>query len=520
MFFISHVTHFILFNDTATTEIYTLSLHDALPIYRLDVREPAQLVAQRRVVGDQVVEGRQVALLGVALAIDLDVADLASDGGLPHAVIDGVHEAAEHDDGSGAEAHGGQRDQRAAPVAEDVAEGQLRVERHGLEAPQFFVHGRRLGRGRVEGLRLLPRGARGARLAGLLEGETEVQVDGRHDAVRDGLRLRVLHRDDGPQILHRHVRLAEEIGHARGGDAAHDVDDERVGEALDRFVHCVEAALHPAGGLHAADARGLAHLGAAEPGQRRRVLRIHGDGLLEQGDGVVGAVGVERLSSLGDEVARLGLDVIRAQDGEDAEHGDGQEMSHRSLPSEISSTRSAADMMRGSWVENTNVTSRSRLRRRISSTMSRPVALSRLAVGSSASTSAGSPTSARAMATRCCWPPESSGGRWRARSPRPTCSRAALTRARRSPWRGRISSGYSTFSQAVRTGMRLKVWKTKPSLRARTSARAPADSALTGSPSIRISPAVGVSRQPMRLSSVVVPLPDGPAMATHSAVAA
>src|SRR2546427_9342541 len=44
------------------------------------------------------------------------------------------------------------------------------------------------------------------------------------------LRLRVLHRDDGPQILHRHVRLAEEIGHARGRDAAHDVDDERVGD--------------------------------------------------------------------------------------------------------------------------------------------------------------------------------------------------------------------------------------------------------------------------------------------------
>src|SRR2546422_4972029 len=27
---------FFFFNDTATTEIYTLSLHDALPIYRLD----------------------------------------------------------------------------------------------------------------------------------------------------------------------------------------------------------------------------------------------------------------------------------------------------------------------------------------------------------------------------------------------------------------------------------------------------------------------------------------------------
>src|SRR5437868_7604242 len=29
---------FFFFNDTATTEIYTLSLHDALPIYVLDIR--------------------------------------------------------------------------------------------------------------------------------------------------------------------------------------------------------------------------------------------------------------------------------------------------------------------------------------------------------------------------------------------------------------------------------------------------------------------------------------------------
>ena len=45
---------------------------------------------------------------------------------------------------------------------------------------------------------------------------------------------------------------------------------------------------------------------------------------------------------------------------------------------------------------------------------------SRLPVGSSARIIAGSVTSARAIATRCCWPPESSPGRWSARSPRPT----------------------------------------------------------------------------------------------------
>ncbi len=349
----------------------------------LDVLDPPELLAQRRVVGDQVVERREAALLGVAPAIDLDVADLAADGGLADAVVDGVHEAAEHDDGGGPEAHRGQRDQRAAPVAEDVAESQLRVDRHGLEAPQFLVDGRRLGRRRVEGLRLLPGRARGGRLSGLLVGEPEVEIDGRHDGVGNRLRLRVHQRDDVAEILHRRLGLPEQVGHARRRDAADHVHDDGVGEPLDRLVERVEAALHPAGGLHAADARGLADLRAAEPGEGGGTLRVRGDGLLEHRDGVVGTVGVERLASLDHEVRRLGLDVVGAQDGEKAKKGDGL-VFHRSLPSEISSTRSAADMIRGSWVENTKVTSRSRLRRRISSTMSRPVALSRLAVGSSA----------------------------------------------------------------------------------------------------------------------------------------
>ena len=36
---------FFFFNDTATTEIYTLSLHDALPIYRLHKKMNADLKA-------------------------------------------------------------------------------------------------------------------------------------------------------------------------------------------------------------------------------------------------------------------------------------------------------------------------------------------------------------------------------------------------------------------------------------------------------------------------------------------
>src|SRR3712207_8010965 len=37
---LSHACIFFFFNDTATTEIYTLSLHDALPILLLGGREP------------------------------------------------------------------------------------------------------------------------------------------------------------------------------------------------------------------------------------------------------------------------------------------------------------------------------------------------------------------------------------------------------------------------------------------------------------------------------------------------
>src|SRR5256885_8235026 len=40
MHIVTHVFYFFFFNDTATTEIYTLSLHDALPIWREVGGEP------------------------------------------------------------------------------------------------------------------------------------------------------------------------------------------------------------------------------------------------------------------------------------------------------------------------------------------------------------------------------------------------------------------------------------------------------------------------------------------------
>src|SRR2546430_12721567 len=40
--YLMHVFYFFFFNDTATTEIYTLSLHDALPIYQ-NLAKPSAL---------------------------------------------------------------------------------------------------------------------------------------------------------------------------------------------------------------------------------------------------------------------------------------------------------------------------------------------------------------------------------------------------------------------------------------------------------------------------------------------
>src|SRR3712207_7096088 len=54
----TYTCSFFFFNDTATTEIYTLSLHDALPIYDRTV-EPGQVDAgevQRRVADPLVVD--------------------------------------------------------------------------------------------------------------------------------------------------------------------------------------------------------------------------------------------------------------------------------------------------------------------------------------------------------------------------------------------------------------------------------------------------------------------------------
>jgi len=79
--------------------------------------------------------------------------------------------------------------------------------------------------------------------------------------------------------------------------------------------------------------------------------------------------------------------------------------------------------------------------------MSRPDPESRFPVGSSARMMSGSQASARAIATRCIWPRESSVGLCFIRSMSATCSKSLSTRSLRSlvpvP---RKRSGISTFS--------------------------------------------------------------------------
>ena len=79
-------------------------------------------------------------------------------------------------------------------------------------------------------------------------------------------------------------------------------------------------------------------------------------------------------------------------------------------PSARKSTRCATAAARASWVTITIVWPYSSTERRRSSRISPLVAESRFPVGSSAKSTVGFETSARAIATRCCCPPESSDG--------------------------------------------------------------------------------------------------------------
>ena len=155
--------------------------------------------------------------------------------------------------------------------------------------------------------------------------------------------------------------------------------------------------------------------------------------------------------------------------------------------------------------------------RRSSRSTSRVLALSRLPVGSSASSRLGSFARARARATRCCSPPDSRDGAATALAAIPSSSRSSSRRLRACLGLAPASSaGSSTLSATVMVDSRLKNWKTKPTCLRRSTAHADGDSPSTRLPRSQISPRVAGSRPPSTCSSVDFPEPDGPMTATNS----
>ncbi len=101
--------------------------------------------------------------------------------------------------------------------------------------------------------------------------------------------------------------------------------------------------------------------------------------------------------------------------------------------------------------------------RRTSSFMRSRVISSRAPNGSSMSRIRGSNESARAIATRCCMPPDSWYGMCRVNSPSSTRSSISLARfARQSRGLPRISSGSLTLSSTLRQSNSTGAWNTIP----------------------------------------------------------
>src|SRR6218665_763951 len=191
---------------------------------------------------------------------------------------------------------------------------------------------------------------------------------------------------------------------------------------------------------------------------------------------------------------------------------------HSTRPASMVMRRWHRSAMLRSCVTSTSVVPCSRLSANISCMMVSPVAKSRLPVGSSASSTAGCTTKARASATRCCSPPDSTLGECLRRWLRPT--RASISVAAwRASRRLASSSGSITFSSAVRWPISWKLWNTKPSCCARRAARASSSMANRSWPPSRTVPRVGQSSPAMMASRLLLPEPEAPTMATVSRAA-
>ena len=141
-----------------------------------------------------------------------------------------------------------------------------------------------------------------------------------------------------------------------------------------------------------------------------------------------------------------------------------------------------------------------------------PVRESSAPVGSSAKITCGRVIRARAIATRCCWPPESWLGRWVRRSVRPRDSTTSASTAR-SGLRPASSSGNRMFCSAVRVGSRLKDWNTNPIWSRRILVTARSGSLERSCCPTHTDPLVARSSPAMQCIRVDLPDPDGPMMA-------
>jgi hypothetical protein len=129
--------------------------------------------------------------------------------------------------------------------------------------------------------------------------------------------------------------------------------------------------------------------------------------------------------------------------------------------------------------------------------------------GSSISRNGGPNDSARAIATRCCIPPDSSYGWWLTKSVSPTSSASSATRASISRrGRRRTWSGRAMFAATVRQSNRTGDWNTIPNWRRRRASRG-------SSPLAWIRPPVGVDSPATSRRSVDLPQPDGPMSDTN-----
>src|SRR4051794_2606962 len=157
-----------------------------------------------------------------------------------------------------------------------------------------------------------------------------------------------------------------------------------------------------------------------------------------------------------------------------------------------------------------------RLIRSSSSMMPSLVSGSRFPVGSSASSTSGRLTNARAMATRCCSPPESSPGRRCALPSSPTISSTSGT-TRLIVRCGLLmtSSAKATFCATVRSRSRRKSWKTQPMVR-RSLGTCHLLIVFSVLPLTTIVPEVGVSSLSSNRRNVDFPEPEDPMRKTNS----